>query len=96
MNECSRPELNTCSPFAQCIDTTDGYFCSCMENFVDTSSQFGLLPGRKCSNASNEVSDYFNIFTNKGFNFSAYISHLILAMKMQIVLICLKVSVEQI
>lgn len=56
VNECARRELNTCSPFAECIDATDGYLCVCVDSMVDTSSQFGLPPGRKCSNASNECS----------------------------------------
>lgn len=52
-NECLDRNMNTCSPFAECVDATEGYACVCIEGFVDTSSQFGLLPGRKCSNGKS-------------------------------------------
>jgi hypothetical protein len=51
VNECATG-ANDCSPFSMCIDSSDGYACVCIDGFVDTSAQLGMLPGRKCSNGS--------------------------------------------
>jgi len=49
INECAN-QAHDCSPFAECVDATDGFACICKEGFVDISSQHELLPGRRCSN----------------------------------------------
>ncbi|KRZ75495.1 Transmembrane cell adhesion receptor mua-3, partial [Trichinella papuae] len=54
VNECASPILNDCSPFAECVDTREGYACSCKAGYTDASSQFDLPPGRKCFNTTNE------------------------------------------
>ncbi|PAV59374.1 hypothetical protein WR25_03507 [Diploscapter pachys] len=53
INECASTD-NGCSPNAKCIDLIDGYNCQCLEGYVDVSSKYGLPPGRKCTNTSNE------------------------------------------
>lgn len=60
INECANSETHTCSLFAHCIDATHGYACACLDGYIDTSSQHGLLPGRKCSNGMFYILKNFN------------------------------------
>lgn len=54
VNECAS-QAHDCSPFAECVDATDGFACICKEGFVDISSQHELLPGRRCSNGKLKI-----------------------------------------
>lgn len=54
VNECANRATNDCSPFAECIDTRDAYYCQCEDGYLDVSSESELAPGRICVNASNE------------------------------------------
>lgn len=54
IDECARPELNTCHPNAQCIDTADSYKCVCKPGFSDLDELRN--PGRSCEKLQhNEV-----------------------------------------
>ncbi|KIH57315.1 von Willebrand factor type A domain protein [Ancylostoma duodenale] len=53
VNECATSN-NECSPFAKCVDLTEGYACQCLEGYVDVSSKHKLPPGRRCSQSNNE------------------------------------------
>jgi hypothetical protein len=46
IDECSRPELNTCHSDAICVDTTDSYKCLCKAGFTDLDELRN--PGRQC------------------------------------------------
>lgn len=47
VNECSRPDLNSCDKNARCEDLENGYKCECNPNFLDVSPS-PTLPGRAC------------------------------------------------
>ncbi|CAD5233599.1 unnamed protein product [Bursaphelenchus xylophilus] len=53
INECATGQ-HTCHPFALCVDETVGYTCKCRSEYVDTSSRYGLSPGRHCAISNNE------------------------------------------
>ncbi|KFD62989.1 hypothetical protein M514_03614 [Trichuris suis] len=57
INECTVPWMNDCSPFAECVDTTESYMCQCKAGYVDVSSVYGLQPGRQCTNVTDMCAD---------------------------------------
>lgn len=46
VDECTKPELNTCSENAFCIDTDESYKCVCKDDFIDLDKLRN--PGRHC------------------------------------------------
>uniref|UniRef100_A0A0N4ZF68 Transmembrane matrix receptor MUP-4 n=1 Tax=Parastrongyloides trichosuri TaxID=131310 RepID=A0A0N4ZF68_PARTI len=53
LDECYSQD-NTCSKNADCIDTLDGYICSCRAGFRDESPDKTNAPGRICTGFDNE------------------------------------------
>jgi len=56
IDECERPELNSCDRNAKCLDEEDGYNCECKSGFADVSPS-PSLPGRACRPIVNECID---------------------------------------
>uniref|UniRef100_A0A1I8BC42 Transmembrane matrix receptor MUP-4 n=1 Tax=Meloidogyne hapla TaxID=6305 RepID=A0A1I8BC42_MELHA len=48
-NECAERSLNTCDENADCIDTIQGYTCTCFSGYIDVSVSAHLPPGRVCT-----------------------------------------------
>ena len=38
VDECSDPELNRCSQFADCLNTPGSYECKCLVGYIDMSN----------------------------------------------------------
>ncbi|KAJ8342562.1 hypothetical protein SKAU_G00324900 [Synaphobranchus kaupii] len=53
MNECARPELNNCSPEAECLNTEGSYNCSCRPGYADLSPN---VTGVQCQAVGDESS----------------------------------------
>uniref|UniRef100_A0A915D433 Transmembrane cell adhesion receptor mua-3 n=1 Tax=Ditylenchus dipsaci TaxID=166011 RepID=A0A915D433_9BILA len=56
INECARPDMNSCDKNARCTDLENGYRCECQNNFLDVSPS-PTLPGRACRPIVNECLD---------------------------------------
>ncbi|CAH1248263.1 TECTA [Branchiostoma lanceolatum] len=48
-NECANGTDNDCSPYANCNNTVGGFSCSCLDGFLDNSTD-STRPGRICVN----------------------------------------------
>lgn len=46
-DECKDPALNTCHQYANCTDTLESYFCTCLTGYEDRSPN-PKEPGRLC------------------------------------------------
>ncbi|XP_071449255.1 uncharacterized protein [Hetaerina americana] len=47
LDECSQPELNDCSPNAQCTNIYGSFRCKCKDGLRDPALPFGVLTGRE-------------------------------------------------
>jgi hypothetical protein len=56
VQECDEPEKYKvdCSENAKCVETDENFECRCLPGFVDLSTKYSLMPGRKCVEIINE------------------------------------------
>jgi len=55
INECGDPDMNDCSPNAECINTEGAYTCKCLPNYPVDISRYTNVPGRVCAKPCGDL-----------------------------------------